>query len=674
MERPGHGGSARTVSSAFPPDPRPHPSAVEAGQALGRYVVERPLASGGMGEVWIAQDQQLQRRVAIKLLRDVRGDAERRLERFEHEARLVARLQHPNVVRVYDYGRADEATPYIVMELLEGEDLRAVLQRSSRLSVAALVPVVVQAAKGLHAAHRAGIVHHDLKPANLFVVRQGSERIVKVLDFGIATLQRTEPRSGSDRPVWAGSPAYMSPEQLRMGHVDHRTDLWSLAVVAYQALTGVSPFGSTSAAHSARRVLEEPPAPPSRHVGTLSADVDAFFRRALAMEPSARFSSALELAAAFSALDRRQHDRPAVVLVVDDEPDLEELMRQRFRRQTREGRYELLFARDGQAALDQLAERPDVDVVLTDLNMPGMDGLTLLDRLHRAGPALRAVVLTAYGDTANIRAAMNAGAFDFLTKPVDFADLQVTLDKALREVGELRRALQSIEDYDALRLFVDDALMDRLLPVLRISSEVSGDTIDATMASIDMWGIRRRIDEDTAAEVFGLLNRSFDVIVPIVNAWRGVVVRFAGDSVVAMFEGEDHLLRAANACFAVREAISELRDGDGRELRSVGVCIGLDSGAVLAGSVGSRAIHRMDYTVLGPPVARALALERRAGRSQILVRQELARQLDPSFVSRAMEGPSDGQLGIVCNVERRRLTSHVPPPGLTETEPFDELG
>ncbi|MEX1364757.1 MAG: protein kinase [Nannocystaceae bacterium] len=662
------------MSSESPPDPTAYPSAVEAGQALGRYVVERPLASGGMGEVWLAQDQQLQRRVAIKLMRDVHGSTDGRLERFEHEARLVARLQHPNVVRVYDYGRADGATPYIVMELLEGEDLRAVLQRSSRLSVAALVPVVVQAAKGLHAAHRAGIIHHDLKPANLFVVRQGSERIVKVLDFGIATLQRTESRSGGDRPAWAGSPAYMSPEQLRMGHVDHRTDQWSLAVVAYQALTGVAPFGSASAAQTAKRVLEEPPAPPSRHVATLPAAVDAFFRRALAVEPSARFSSTLELAAAFSALDRRPRDRLAVVLVVDDGPELEERMRERFCRQIQQGRYELLFARDGQGALDQLAERPDVDVVLTDLSMPGMDGLTLLDRLHCSWPALRAVVLTAYGDTANIRAAMNAGAFDFLTKPVDFEDLEATLNKALREVAESRRALRSIEDYDALRLFVDDALMERLLPVLRISSEVSGDTIDASIASIDVWGTRRRIEEDSAAEVFGLLNRSFDVIVPIVNAWRGVVVRFAGDSVVAMFEGEDHLLRAADACFAVREAISELRDGDGRELRAVGVCIGLDSGAVLAGSVGSRAIHRLDYTVLGAPVARALALERRAGRSQILVRQELARQLDPSFVSRAMDGPIDGRLGVVCNVERRRLASHVPPPGLTETEPIDELG
>ncbi|MCA9649486.1 MAG: protein kinase [Myxococcales bacterium] len=635
---------------------------------FGRYVVQRRLATGGMGEVWIAQDEQLQRRVAIKLMHPSEEPSHAGLERFEREARMIARLQHSHVVQVYDFGRSDDGTPYIVMELLDGEDLRRLLERSRPMSLAAVVPLVVQAAKGLHAAHRAGIVHHDLKPANLFLARQGGEQSLKVLDFGIATMLQADAADG--RSTWAGSPAYMSPEQLRGDPIDHRTDLWSLAVVAYEALAGVSPFTGAGLTELRARILRERPLPPSHHVEGLGPDVDAFFARALAKDPRARFSSALELAAAFSALEHPESGRPATLLVVDDEPDLEELFRQRFRRKVRDGRIELLFAQDGQAALELLAQRPDVDVVLTDLNMPRMDGLTLLERLGRAGPALRSVVLTAYGDMGNIRAAMNAGAFDFLTKPIDFADLDATIDKAYRDAQELRRALRSIEENDALRLFVDDALMERLLPLLRISSEVSGDTIDATIASIDVWGVGQRTEHEPAPAVFDLLNRCFDVIVPIINAWEGVVVRFVGDAVLAVFQGPEHLPRAASACFAARAALSELAHA--AEVGPVGACIGIDSGPVLSGSVGSKTIKRLDYTVLGATVSRALALERRAERGQILVREELARQLESSFGSRAQPRP-DPELGVIHDLERQLDAARPQPDGeLTATIGMDD--
>ena len=282
---------------------------------FGRYVVQRRLATGGMGEVWIAQDEQLQRRVAIKLMHPSEEPSHAGLERFEREARMIARLQHSHVVQVYDFGRSDDGTPYIVMELLDGEDLRRLLERSRPMSLAAVVPLVVQAAKGLHAAHRAGIVHHDLKPANLFLARQGGEQSLKVLDFGIATMLQADAADG--RSTWAGSPAYMSPEQLRGDPIDHRTDLWSLAVVAYEALAGVSPFTGAGLTELRARILRERPLPPSHHVEGLGPDVDAFFARALAKDPRARFSSALELAAAFSALEHPESGRdPSVVGLV----------------------------------------------------------------------------------------------------------------------------------------------------------------------------------------------------------------------------------------------------------------------------------------------------------------------------------------------------------------------
>lgn len=631
-------------------DPDIGPAAADPGHTGmewigGKYRLERTLASGGMGEIWIGHDDRLRRRVAIKLLHHTKHPSPVRLDRFEQEARTIAQLQHPNVVQVYDYGIADNGTPFMAMELLEGDDISQLLRRSGPMPLRVLEPLFVQAAKGLHAAHRVGIVHRDLKPANLFVARQGGEQALKILDFGIAAVRRSASKNPGESAALVGTPSYMSPEQARGLAVDHRSDLWSLAIVAYEALTGVSPFAGPTIQSTVARIFDTPHEPPSTRVEGLAPGVDEFFARALAKDRAKRFSSALEMAAAFSALASRQEGDSAKILIVDDEPDLEDVMRQRFRRQIRRGQYELFFAQDGTEALDRLAQRPDIDVVLTDINMPGMDGLTLLSRLGRAGPALRAVVISAYGDMANIRAAMNAGAYDFLTKPLDFGDLDATVEKAIREARELRRALRSIEENDALRLFVDDALVERLLPLLKVSSEVTAETIEATIVSIDICGVRQHVRDDPASAVFELLNRSFDVIVPIINTWHGSVLRFVGDAVLGVFQGEDHLLRAASACFAIRGALSEAGQTDG-------VSIGLDSGPVLSGSVGSRAIQRLDYTVLGPVVSHAFMLESTASRGQILVRDAVANLLDPFFKCRPLE--TSNELGPLYNLERRR--------------------
>jgi len=604
-----------------------------------------------MGEVFIAFDEQLHREVAVKLMRATEDSDERRFEQFEREAQIIARLQHPNIVQVYDYGVAQGETPYIVMELLDGEDLARMLKRAPTLPLRALVPWMVQAAKGLHAAHRAGIIHRDLKPANLFLTRHGGESTLKILDFGVATVHHggSAIHVGGSRLI--GTPSYMSPELAQGDAVDYRTDLWSLGIVAYQALTGNLPFTGANSLQVVMQIIHEPHLPPSQRAESLGPRVDAFFERALAKDPKARFSSALEFAASFSALEWPGESPATTVLVVDDEPDLEIMLRQRFRGLVRRSEYELLFARDGHSALDVLARRPDVDVVLTDLNMPGMDGLTLLGKLARVAPASRAVVLSAYNDMANIRAAMNAGAYDFLTKPIDFADLEATLRRAGRDARELRRALRSIEENDALRLFVDDALMDRLLPLLRVSNEVSGETIDATIVSIDVWGVGRQVEQGPAAVVFQLLNRTFDIVVPIVNTWKGVIVSFVGDAVLAVFQGEDHLFRASSACLSVRTAVSEATASERNRTEPYpGVCIGMDSGLVVSGSIGSRAIQRMHYSVLGRTVSRAIVLERLAERGQILVRQPLAVQLAPYFESRAVEGPAHPELGELCNL------------------------
>ncbi|MCA9711500.1 MAG: serine/threonine protein kinase, partial [Myxococcales bacterium] len=224
----------RVFTSLFPESTEP--------RRLGRYIVLCTLGKGGMGTVLKAYDQSLDRQVAIKVLIHPHGRSGRLLERFEREAQTIARLRHPHIVQIFDYDVAHDGTPYLVMELLEGEDLCRTLQRTGAMPLRVVVSLIVQAARGLHAAHCSGIVHRDLKPANLFLSRHGGETTLKILDFGLATSRSPDPGQPGSAPAGLGTPAYMSPEQVRADPLDQRADLWSLAVVAYEALTGTSPF------------------------------------------------------------------------------------------------------------------------------------------------------------------------------------------------------------------------------------------------------------------------------------------------------------------------------------------------------------------------------------------------------------------------------------------------
>src|SRR3982750_1266333 len=150
----------------------------------------------------------------------------------------------------------------------------------------------------------------------------------------------------------------------------------------------------------------------------------------------------------------------AKILVADDEADLEMLIKQKFRQKIREQQYEFVFAVNGNDALLKIAEHPDIDIVLSDINMPEMDGLTLLSRLGESSPLIKAVIISAYGDMENIRTAMNRGAFDFLCKPVNFQDLELTMKKTIEHVSELRKTLQAIKENNILRMYVDETVLN----------------------------------------------------------------------------------------------------------------------------------------------------------------------------------------------------------------------
>jgi serine/threonine-protein kinase len=265
-----------------------------------KYRIDSVLGQGGFGVVLAATDLSLQREVAIKVLHPALAQDEAFKARFLREARATVKLRSEHSVRVYDVGELADASPYIVMERLDGRDLGVVLQDEGRLSVDHAVEYILQATEGIAEAHAAGIVHRDIKPGNLFLTQRPDKMpLIKVLDFGLAKA----PTGGDARLTrnsgLFGSPAYMSPEQLMPGaDVDARADIWALGVSLYELLVGVVPFATSSAAEVAVMVLRDAPPPPHERRGEISVGLSAVILRCLEKEPSRRYADVAELAAA----------------------------------------------------------------------------------------------------------------------------------------------------------------------------------------------------------------------------------------------------------------------------------------------------------------------------------------------------------------------------------------
>ncbi|MDQ3258913.1 MAG: serine/threonine protein kinase, partial [Acidobacteriota bacterium] len=235
---------------------------LSAGQSISHYEVISLIGEGGMGEVYLARDERLGRRVALKLLPARFTTDRERLRRFEREAQAASKLSHPNVCTIHEVGETDEGRHYIVIEYVEGVTLRERIAGGRLLHVNGVLDIGVQIATALAAAHEAGIIHRDIKPENVIIKRDG---LVKVLDFGLAKL--TEHQQGVDLEAATraqvktrtglvmGTPRYMSPEQARGFAVDARTDIWSLGVVLYEMVTGRVPFEGETTSHVIISVL-----------------------------------------------------------------------------------------------------------------------------------------------------------------------------------------------------------------------------------------------------------------------------------------------------------------------------------------------------------------------------------------------------------------------------------
>ncbi|MEO6576162.1 MAG: serine/threonine-protein kinase, partial [Polyangiaceae bacterium] len=262
----------------------------------GRFRLTKLLGRGGMGSVWTAQHLGLDIPCAVKFIEgDFAAMPEAHL-RFEREAKAAAQLRSPHVVQILDHGVC-EGRPYIAMELLEGEDLGKRLQREKRIDNTQLVTVITQVCRALTKAHALGVVHRDLKPDNIFLVRDDDREIAKVLDFGIAKSNSTALDGGSNTKTGAmlGTPYYMSPEQAQgTKSVDYRSDLWSLAVIVYQCHTGRLPFESEALGDLLVKIIVAPVPVPSSIVSGVSASFDRWFLRAASRDPAQRFQSAKE--------------------------------------------------------------------------------------------------------------------------------------------------------------------------------------------------------------------------------------------------------------------------------------------------------------------------------------------------------------------------------------------
>ena len=255
----------------------------------GRYELSEVLGRGGMAEVRRGTDTRLGRDVAVKVLRaDLARDPAFQT-RFRREAQSAASLDAPNVVAVYDTGEDEHGVPWIVMEHVEGRTLRDVLSTEGRLLPQRALEVAVDICSALEVAHRAGIVHRDIKPGNVMLTSQGE---VKVMDFGIARAAAAGESTMTQTESVIGTAAYLSPEQARGEHVDARSDLYSTGCLLYELLTGRPPFVGDSAVAVAYQHVREEPAPPSRYVEGLSPDVDAVVLMAMAKNPAHRYPDA----------------------------------------------------------------------------------------------------------------------------------------------------------------------------------------------------------------------------------------------------------------------------------------------------------------------------------------------------------------------------------------------
>jgi len=304
----------------------------------------------------------------------------------------------------------------------------------------------------------------------------------------------------------------------------------------------------------------------------------------------------------------------AKILAVDDEPDFELLIRQRFRRQIREEEFAFRFAHHGEQALSALAAEPDIDLMLLDINMPVMDGLTLLSELRERQSAVRAIIVSAYGDMTNLRTAMNRGAFDFVTKPVDLNDLEITVRKALADIAKLREMDRRREAAERARSNLSRYFSPNIVEMLAAQDEPLGVVRRETVAVLfaDIVGFTRMAEAMPPEAVVMLLRQFHERMTAQIFACGGTVEKYIGDAILAVFgvptasdNDAAHALNCADMMLETLDRWNAERARNGEAPLVIG--IGLNYGPAVLGDVGSE--HSMSFTVIGDTVNTASRLQ-----------------------------------------------------------------
>ena len=420
---------------------------VREGITVGSYRLMERIGRGGMATVYRAYHPALDRYVAIKVLPEFFAEDPTYSERFRHEARSVARLKHPNILEVFDFGTND-GVAYIVMELVEGGTMADLL--GAPMALEDVLALLQPLGAALDYAHSMGILHRDVKPSNILLRREGTPVLA---DFGLAKMAGSLQKLTATGTVM-GTPEYMSPEQAGDEQVGPASDRYSLAVVAYEMFTGHVPFQSEVTAAVLVSHITRPMPSPRELKGELSAHVEGVLRKGLAKSPGDRFPtastfvSALTPAAWLGRLDgdlhptplpepKRSSRRTPIVLVVDDSAPNRDLIKACLQ----DVECQVRTAQDGHEALALIEESPP-DLVLLDVQMPGMNGYEVCERIKAGekGSLLPVVMITALDHTTDRVRALTSGADDYMSKPVDRIELVARVRSALR----LKRVYDSL--------------------------------------------------------------------------------------------------------------------------------------------------------------------------------------------------------------------------------------
>ena len=395
-----------------------------------RFRVDSVLGRGGMGAVYRACQLQLERDVAIKVILHEVAVSSVMVERFRREAAATARLRHPNIVNVYDFGSLDDGRHFLVMELLKGPTLQQWLVENGPQTPARTLEIIRPVARAIAALHRAEIVHRDLKSSNIVLPdSDDADDVVKVVDFGIARLRESQATNLTGAQI-IGTPGYIAPELIEGQQADARSDIYALGVIAYTTLAGRPPFHASTTGAILLQQLTKNPEAPSKILGGLTTPLDKVILRAIDKDPARRYQTAEAFLEAFESAVAPESAaatgpisgthaaaRPDVsgarILVIDDDEDLRTILRATLE----DGGYSVMTASDGIDALLKLGAET-FDLVLSDVDMPNLDGFRLLEQLSAKGVSPPVIFVTGrVGGDDEVRG-LELGAEDYIRKPI----------------------------------------------------------------------------------------------------------------------------------------------------------------------------------------------------------------------------------------------------------------